>query len=138
LDVSVIGVGVDQWKAFHSTYNRPVIGQKVAAIVDAWAKAQANHQRVSFVGIGDDAPLVILAAAVLGAQVTGDVQADFQLADTASDAYWATERYAPGLRAIGDVHSAALLLRESGLRVYGVRDVRGWTGCEEHITQQSL
>jgi hypothetical protein len=138
LDVSAIGVGVDQWKAFHSTYNRPVIGQKVAAIVDAWAKAQANHQRVSFVGIGDDAPLVILAAAVLGAQVTGDVQADFQLADTASDAYWASERYAPGLRAIGDVHSAALLLRESGLRVYGVRDVRGWTGCEEHITQQSL
>ena len=138
LDVSAIGVGVDQWKAFHSTYNRPVIGQKVAAIVDAWAKAQANHQRVSFVGIGDDAPLVILAAAVLGAQVTGDVQADFQLADTASDAYWATERYAPGLRAIGDVHSAALLLRESGLRIYGVRDVRGWTGCEEHITQQSL
>ena len=138
LDVSAIGVGVDQWKAFHSTYNRPVIGQRVAAIVDAWAKAQANYQRVSFVGIGDDAPLVILAAAVIGAQVTGDVQADFQLADTASDAYWATERYAPGLRAIGDVHSAALLLRESGLRVYGVRDVRGWTGCEEHITQQSL
>ena len=138
LDVSAIGVGVDQWKAYHSTYNRPVIGQKVAAIVDAWAKAQVKHQRVSFVGIADDAPLVILAAAVLGAQLTGEVQADFQLADTASDAYWATERYAPGLRAIGDVHSAALLLRESGLRVYGVRDVRGWAGCEEHITQQSL
>jgi len=97
-----------------------------------------TYQRVSFVGIGDDAPLVILAAAVLGAQVTGQVKADFQLADTASDAYWATERYAPGLRAVGDVHSAALLLRETGLRIYGVRDLRSWTGCEQYVYPQSL
>ena len=138
LDVSAIGVGVDPWKAYHSTYNRPIIGQKVAAIVDAWAKAQLTYQRVSFVGIGDDAPLVILAAAVLGAQITGQVKADLQLADTSSDVYWATERYAPGLRAVGDVHSAALLLRESGLRIYGVRDLRSWTGCEQHVYQQSL
>jgi dienelactone hydrolase len=138
LDVSAIGVGVDPWKAYHSTYNRPAIGQKVAAIVNAWAKAQLTHQRVSFVGIGDDAPLVILAMAILGAQVTGHAHADFEMADTASDAYWASERYAPGLRAVGDVHAAALLLRNSGLHMHGVRDLRSWKGCEQHVTQQSL
>lgn len=138
IDVSSIGSGTDQWKAFHSTYNRPVIGQKVAAIVDAWAKAQSSHQRVGFVGIGDDAALVVFAAALIGTQLTGKVIADFQRADTVSDAYWSTDRYAPGLRAIGDLHSAALVLRDSGLQLFGIRDLRSWSGCEQIATQTSL
>ena len=138
IDVSSIGFGTDQWKSFHSTYNRPVIGQKVAAIVDAWAKAQASHQNVSFVGIGDDAPLVVFAAAVIGTQLTGTVSADFLRADTDSDAYWSSDRYAPGLRAIGDLHSAALVLRDNGLQLFGIRDLHSWSGCEHIATQKSL
>jgi len=138
IDVSSIGFGTDQWKSFHSTYNRPVIGQKVAAIVDAWAKAQASHQNVSFVGIGDDAPLVVFAAAVIGTQLTGTVSADFLRADTDSDAYWSSDRYAPGLRAIGDLHSAALVLRDNGLQLFGVRDLHSWSGCDHIATQKSL
>ena len=138
IDVSSIGFGTDQWKSFHSTYNRPVIGEKVAAIVDAWAKAQASHQNVSFVGIGDDAPLVVFAAAVIGTQLTGTVSADFLRADTDSDAYWSSDRYAPGLRAIGDLHSAALVLRDNGLQLFGVRDLHCWSGCDHIATQKSL
>jgi hypothetical protein len=138
IDVSSIGFGTDQWKSFHSTYNRPVIGEKVAAIVDAWAKAQASHQNVSFVGIGDDAPLVVFAAAVIGTQLTGTVSADFLRADTDSDAYWSSDRYAPGLRAIGDLHSAALVLRDNGLQLFGIRDLHSWSGCEHIATQKSL
>lgn len=138
VDVSSIGTGIDPWKGYYSTYNRPVIGQKVAAIIDAWAKAQSSHQSVRFIGIGADAPLVIFAAALIGNQLTGDVQADFLLVDTSSDAYWDGERYAPGLRAIGDVHTAALLLRDSGLALYGIRDANKWSGCERVIVQSSL
>ncbi len=138
IDVAAIGAGTDPWKAFHSTYNRPVIGQKVAAIIDAWGKAQSTHQSVRLIGIGDNAPLVVFAAAVVGNQLTGDVQADFLLADTSGDAYWDGERYAPGLRAIGDVHTAALLLRHSGLTLYGLRDAKKWLGCQDIISQTSL
>ena len=138
VDVSSIGAGIDPWKGYHSTYNRPVIGEKVAVIIDAWAKAQTSHQRVRFIGIGADAPLVVFAAALIGNQLTGDVHADFLLADTSSDAYWDAERYAPGLRAIGDVHTAALLLRDSGLALYGIRDANKWSGCEQLIVQSSL
>ena len=138
VDVSSIGAGIDPWKGYHSTYNRPVIGEKVAVIIDAWAKAQTSHQRVRFIGIGADAPLVVFAAALIVNQLTGDVHADFLLADTSSDAYWDGERYAPGLRAIGDVHTAALLLRDSGLALYGIRDANKWSGCEQLIVQSSL
>lgn len=138
VDVSSIGAGIDPWKGYHSTYNRPVIGEKVAVIIDAWAKAQTSHQRVRFIGIGADAPLVVFAAALIGNQLTGDVHADFLLVDTSSDAYWDGERYAPGLRAIGDVHTAALLLRDSGLALYGIRDANKWSGCEQLIVQSSL
>lgn len=133
IDVSTIGADIDPWKAYHSTYNRPIIGQKVAAIVDAWGKARSSHERVSFVGVGDDAPLVVLAAAVIGSQWAGDVQADFRLADTSDDAYWDGSRYAPGLRLIGDVHTAALLLCDSGLQLMGIRDPRSLAGCEHRI-----
>ena len=138
IDVSSIGSGIDHWKSYHSTYNRPVIGQKVAAIIDAWAKAQATHVRVSFVGLGDDAPLVVFAAALLEGKLTGKVYADFQGIDTQSDAYWSSERYAPGLRAIGDVHAAALLLRDSGSQLFGIRDERNWKGCEQIVTKKTL
>jgi dienelactone hydrolase len=138
VDVSSIGDGIDPWNGYHSTYNRPVIGEKVAAIIHAWAKAQSSHQRVRFIGIGADAPLVVFAAALIGNQLTGDVQADFLLEDTSSDAYWDGERFAPGLRAIGDVHVAAMLLRDSGVTLYGIRDARNWIGCERVISQSTL
>ncbi|MFM7187649.1 MAG: hypothetical protein ACKO14_07505, partial [Armatimonadota bacterium] len=130
VDVSAIGAGIDPWKGYHSTYNRPLIGEKVAAILAAWATAQSSHQRVRFVGIGADAPLVVFAAALIGDQMTGDVKADFLLEDTSGDPYWDGERYAPGLRAIGDVHVAALLLRDIGVTLYGIRDLKQWTGCD--------
>jgi hypothetical protein len=91
---------------------------------------------VSFVGLGDDAPLVVFAAALLEGKLTGKVYADFQGIDTESDAYWSSDRYAPGLRTIGDVHTAALLLGDSGLQLFGIRDVRSWTGCEKIATNR--
>lgn len=138
VDVSTVGTGIDPWKAYHSTYNRPVIGQKVAAIVDSWAKAASSHQRVSFIGVGSDAPLVLFAAAIIGNQLSGDVRVDFVNADTGADTYWDGERYAPALRVIGDVHTAALLLGSDKLSLYGIRDVKVWSGCEAMVQASNI
>src|SRR5262249_6174994 len=97
------------WKEFYSTYNRTKLGDDVRTLAEVLntAKPQVSTGKVELVGMGECGLPALFARALSG--IAGKTVVDTAGFDNQSDDAFLARLYAPGLRRIGDVQTAAML-----------------------------
>ncbi len=103
---------------FHDTFNVTDSGCRIQDVLTAVAFVKARRDlsgRAGVVGIGDGGMWALFAAAVSGdiAWVTADMN-EF---DPSDDAAWVERFYLPGIRALGDITTAAALIAPRPLSI---------------------
>lgn len=109
------------WKDFYSTYNRAPLGDHVESILDAIyaLKPGVENKTVDVIGVGPAGLWVMFARAL--SHVPGITVVDGNLFDAAGNDSYYGECFAPGLRGIGDVKTAAMLCAPNPLYLAGTR-----------------
>lgn len=126
------------WKEYHSTYNQTAFGNHVAVVVAAWKSLQSTHAVVNLVAAGDTASVTLVAAGLIGSQLSGKVIVDVSADQVNNDRYWSTTGYAPSIRVIGDINAAAMLVRDQGVILLGVKKLQRWPGLESHVRREPM
>lgn len=124
------GIGVDSlelpalttdptflWDKFYSCYNRTPLGDRVQAIVNAaMALKNRDQGKVTLVGYGSAGLWVLLARGLLPFECRAMIDAN--AFDNRSDQRYLESLYAPALRRIGALETAAWLQAKSPLVIF--------------------
>lgn len=106
------------WDNFYSCYNRTPLGEQVQAVLNNMAQArQAGVGKLTLIG-GIE---VLLARAVAPELCPGPTVVDLGGFAADDDAAYLERAYAPGLRGIGGLHTAALLANKKPLLLHNTQ-----------------
>ncbi len=107
------------WDNYFTCYNATPAATQVQRIVDQISTHWAGiHKRVDVVGVGRAGRLCLLARALT--PNVGKIAVDMRQLDTEDDNAYLNELFAPGLRRIGDLRSAAMLAAPAPVYLYDV------------------
>lgn len=109
------------WKDFHTTYNRTPLGDRVQAVLDAIVrKAGDGAGTVDVVGVGAGGAWALLARALAPTLAAGALCADMDAFPVDDDRAYVERCYAPGLRRVGDLRTAAALAAVRPVLLHGL------------------
>ena len=108
------------WKDFYSCYNRTALGDRVQAVIDSLVQHRTKDDAGPTVLIGDgEAGLWVLLARALAPDLCpGPTIVDMQGFAADDDDAYLERAYAPGLRGIGGLYTAALLANAKPLLLH--------------------
>jgi dienelactone hydrolase len=120
LELDPIQMGPEQlWQDFFTTYNRTPLGDRVQRILDELEALGASHRArraLRVVGLGKAGLWTLLARAL--SSVEGPLVAEVARFAREEDQAYIADLYAPGLRRVGDVQTAALLVAPGPLALF--------------------
>jgi hypothetical protein len=110
------------WNAFFSTYNRAPTGDRVQKILDTLTEMQkSGGGAVDLIGAGEAGLYALLARGL--ASGIGRAAIDAAGFDTENEEEFLKRFYAPGIRRVGDLRTAALLGAPAPLLLYATGGV---------------
>ncbi len=111
----------DLWKSYFSGYNQTPVGESVQRIGAALKDMRTvGYERIDLVGLGSAGLPTILARGLAGG--TGRCLVDWADFDSRDDSRYLRSLYAPGLRRVGDLRSAAMLIAPQPLCMFNTGD----------------